>query len=440
MSNYLLIENQGVCPVEGFTILGLSTARGNESKIGQFGSGCKHAVNLLMREGLNPIIYCGTNKLTFSTKVSTMGDKVYNKVFLQVNNAKPQELGFCLEFGELDWNDINMALREFVSNALDQSPEDISMQIVDSPRAKSGTTRIFIPCNETVRQFYINRASRFLYFAGKSNVKIMPKSKPNTPAMIYRKGVFVRHIENEENSLFDYNCGENLKIDEARNLNNWDAQYAAAWMMANSSDMLKHVFKSFMNYTGINKLWEYDFYEYHFTCSEERRNIVKKAWEEVYGNDFIPCLNDIDSQPVQRKGYNTVRVNSNWHVILGKCGIKTSLDYLSKIEMKGGAISDNPALDTTANKVWAWLEKLGLTHNKPMPTVKCFEKTMDCEGLTMGYFDPADQTVYINSQAINSEQTLLEEFSHYITGASDNSRDFQDFAFLVATKACLKMG
>ena len=51
---YLLVQNPGVAPVEGYTLLGVSTTRncGVVGTIGQFGSGAKHAINTLLRAGL----------------------------------------------------------------------------------------------------------------------------------------------------------------------------------------------------------------------------------------------------------------------------------------------------------------------------------------------------------------------------------------------------
>ena len=54
MPAFLKIENIGVCPPEGFTVLGVSLAdtSNHEGVIGQFGSGNKHAVAVLLRNGL----------------------------------------------------------------------------------------------------------------------------------------------------------------------------------------------------------------------------------------------------------------------------------------------------------------------------------------------------------------------------------------------------
>ena len=59
---FLCVQNPGVAPVEGFTLLGVSTSRGETGTIGQFGSGAKHAINTLLRAGLKLTIYCGKTR------------------------------------------------------------------------------------------------------------------------------------------------------------------------------------------------------------------------------------------------------------------------------------------------------------------------------------------------------------------------------------------
>ena len=67
IATYLKIENPGVCPTEGFILLGATSKRlaDNDSPftIGQFGSGNKHAVNVLLRAKLYPIVFCGNHRL-----------------------------------------------------------------------------------------------------------------------------------------------------------------------------------------------------------------------------------------------------------------------------------------------------------------------------------------------------------------------------------------
>jgi hypothetical protein len=91
MATYLKIENPGVCPTEGFILLGATSKRlaDNDSPftIGQFGSGNKHAVNVLLRAKLYPIVFCGNHRLEYGTKPGKMkaleGDAAYNRVVVK---------------------------------------------------------------------------------------------------------------------------------------------------------------------------------------------------------------------------------------------------------------------------------------------------------------------------------------------------------------------
>ena len=98
---------------------------------GQFGSGNKHALNVLLRAKLFPVVFCGNHKLEFTTKPGKMkaleGDTNYNRVVVKHGGTDEtgasvtytEELSQTDEYGILDWNCLGMAFREFVSNAID---------------------------------------------------------------------------------------------------------------------------------------------------------------------------------------------------------------------------------------------------------------------------------------------------------------------------------
>jgi len=117
MPAYLKIENIGVCPPEGFTVLGVSLADTGNHKgvIGQFGSGNKHAVAVLLRNGLSPVVFAGTLKLEFGTKPQTVADGLASKEFARVvvkyggtdqttgaSRSSTEDLGFVLDYGKQD--------------------------------------------------------------------------------------------------------------------------------------------------------------------------------------------------------------------------------------------------------------------------------------------------------------------------------------------------
>lgn len=201
---YLKIENPGICPLEGFTVLGVSTSRySNKSGvIGQFGSGNKHSVSVCLRHSLNPVVFCGSLKLEFFTKPQNINDGLEEREFQRVcvkysgkdpetkkSKTSTEDLGFVLEYGTQDWTDISMALREFVSNAIDRSLREtdsfisVKIEIVseEKVRAKEGFTRVFIPVIPAVQEFYANLGKWFLHFSEPEllDQTILPKKRRN---------------------------------------------------------------------------------------------------------------------------------------------------------------------------------------------------------------------------------------------------------------------
>src|SRR5688572_25261303 len=106
-----------------------------------------------------PIVFAGTLKLEFSTRTQIVSDKHATKEFSRVvvkfggtdpvtgaSRSSSEDLGFVLDYGKQDWNEVALALREFVSNAIDRSIREVGdwsgvkIEIVDESRvrAKSG--------------------------------------------------------------------------------------------------------------------------------------------------------------------------------------------------------------------------------------------------------------------------------------------------------------
>ena len=111
---YLMIKNPGVAPEEGFTVFGVSTSRysGNSQTIGQFGSGSKHAVNLLLRNDINPVIYAANLRMEFFTTPLPVKGKNFSQVNVKYSGTDPvtgknrsasKDLSFTLEHGVFDW-------------------------------------------------------------------------------------------------------------------------------------------------------------------------------------------------------------------------------------------------------------------------------------------------------------------------------------------------
>ncbi len=483
MTAYLKIENPGAVPADAFTVLGVSMADQNKNPgvIGQFGSGSKHSIALLLRNELAPIVFAGTLKLEFSTRPQVVSDaqatKRFERVVVKYGGTDPvtgssrsstEDLGFVLDFGRLDWDDVAMALREFVSNAIDRSIREkgdwsgVSVEVVSESqvRAKAGFTRVFVPLTPEVLDFYNKLGRWFLHFSEPESLgkNILPKANRNLgdrkAAVIYRRGVRGREFESSDTeSLFDYNLPD-LSIDESRKASDWDVKHHAGKALANAdSKTLAILFDRLLNSDRL--AWEFGFDVYSLQPSYGDGSEViarrQKAWQEAFdliaGEESVLSGKGTANQ-LERKGYKPVVAPENLISAAGMYGVRTSSSVLSNDELSGREINDaTPDAQAAVDYVWSRIEEIGLSNGKEKPVVRSFHSILDAGTMLNGYY--RDEVVYIHRDLGNAGSVVggndalsdrllkvaLEEVAHYATnGATDNSRDFQDYVLEVAVK------
>lgn len=440
----LMIQNKGVAPTEAYTLLGYSTARdsGVDGTIGQFGTGAKHGICVLLRAGIDVRVYCGTDRLIFGTREDNVNGKPVTRVTVTVNKRKPKDLDWILDFGAIDWTEVRMALREFVSNAIDQSllhDENLVIKFTDKVQARDGYTRVFVEDAEQVRDFYNNLSQHFLHFEGKESQRIIEKDAPG-PCRIYREGVFIRQIDGKP-ALCDYNFGKHdINIDECRNMSDYAARSAIAqlYSKATREDYVR-LFTSILNGEETLESNLDSFYLTYRKPTEDQRIAIKTAWEQVSGG-AVPCSSSTLAlgQFAQKKGFCVKEVHSDtWVKALDHFGILPVNKVLDGSEVNGNEVTPPTfeAIDAV-NKVWEWLEAVKMTNGQAKPPVKGFDSIMSGGEEMLGYVLPGDKTVYLRNDLGGQMllQAALEEVVHSVTGATDGSRDLQDFAFRMITR------
>jgi hypothetical protein len=351
-----------------------------------------------------------------------------------------------------------MALREFVTNAIDRTIrqtgdflpalKDGSLSITtiedNKLRACDGFTQVYIEVNESVMRYYGELPRRFLHFSDRpEQVKqaLLPKAQRNLngsrTAMIYREGVFVREIEEcKDPSLYDYNfrAGQ-LRIDESRNSTEYEVKAAAARVMRSAEVAeLVPMFQSLLN---LEATYEANL-DPHYICpswtepSETEKKNWQSAWQSVAGEAVLCGASSTIAEFVEKKGRTAKCIMSAGIVeAAGRFGIPTSTSVRSATELTGREkLPPTSSAIQAVDKVWGWLEGLKLTNGKLKPPVGCFRDVMDAGSRTLGFCDETgvyiadDQASGINQMVL---KTALEEVVHWITGATDCSRDFQDF-------------
>lgn len=204
--NYLKISNKGILDVEALTLLGASSKRGDNTKIGQYGSGNKYSLAYLLRNNYEVTIMAGTFQIFLTTKRKKFRDKEFDIILVD-----GRETSITTEFGK-DWN-LGQAIRELYCNAIDEGEH--TMEFVKEITPESEKTSFYIKSREEITSYVSNFDD---YFAENKKVlfecsygKILEKTGKGLN--LYRKGV--RCMETDKTSTYDYDLSEVL-IDENR--------------------------------------------------------------------------------------------------------------------------------------------------------------------------------------------------------------------------------
>ena len=201
--------------------------------------------------------------------------------------------------------------------------------------------------------------------------------------------------------------------------------------------------------------WEFGFDVYALQPSYGEGSEViarrQKAWQEAFdliaGEESVLSGKGTANQ-LERKGYKPVVAPENLISAAGMYGVRTSSSVLSADELWGREITEaTPDAQAAVDYVWSQIDEIGLTNGKEKPVVRSFHSILDAGTMLNGYY--RDEVVYIHRDLGNagsvaggpdalSDRLLkvaLEEVAHYATnGATDNSRDFQDYVLEVAVK------
>ena len=167
----------------------------------------------------------------------------------------------------------------------------------------------------------------------------------------------------------------------------------------------------------------------------------------VAGDDAV-LTGEASVDQLGRKGYKPIKAPENLVRACRAIRRQTPGRVLGG-RIVGPGISDaSPDAQAAVDLVWEWLEEVGLTNGKEKPPVKCFTSILDGGTMLNRYY--RDGIVYINRDIAGAgylaagEEALpdrlvhvaLEEVAHFVTnGATDHSRDFQNFLLDLAVKS-----
>lgn len=203
---YIRIKNKGCINPKALHLVGASTKRNDDSKIGQFGSGNKFAMAYLLRNDYQLLVTSGNDYIEISTQKETFRDQEFDIIYVD-----GEKTSITTEMGK-DWM-FWQAIREIYCNALDEG--GCTMDFVQEVVPNETETHFYIENKKDVTPFIQNFDN---YFATNKKVlfeceygRILEKS--GDTANVFRKGI--RCLNTNKSSVYDYDF-KNVEIDENR--------------------------------------------------------------------------------------------------------------------------------------------------------------------------------------------------------------------------------
>jgi len=419
---YLKIQSNGEIEQEAFTLIGASSKRNDNTKIGYFGSGLKYSIASLIRNEIHFKIFKGANEIIFDKVEKNFRNETYYAI-----SVNGQETSLTTTMGGKDWDLPFAPIREIYSNAIDED-EDAILEKTNSIFGEDGKTTFFIYFNENVRHFHENFN---LYFCNKNKnvlhtnqyATAYPQTQEND-LRLFRKGILCLHDEKVK-ALYSYNSNH-FDINESRVLsNNYGAliQISAFWKKCQNIELIQSMVKSLVG--GNAGYYEHNL---HFGTYLEDFSV---EWKELF--------NDLKCVPAEMVMF----CNDNdlkGRLVLPLKLLKPLFEQFPDLDILGLSknskgvnfvIEKNPS-QILLDKVIDAISKLNETryvhrlNNINIEYVKFNEKDV---------FGLADENkIYLSTKLDTFSvdeiaKVIIEENEHNITGLNDETRGFQNHLF-----------
>jgi hypothetical protein len=194
MKKYICFQNAGEIEVACFQLLGASTKRNDDTKIGFFGSGLKYAIAFLVRNGIEFHCYTGTRRIDISSQLTTIRDAQFQQIVIDgVPTSITTDWGINWSYWQI--------FRELTSNALDEGGR---VFYHSNPEPMAGMTSIYVNA-EPFTEYLDNMSEYIRPELTPEGTQILLKPRASS-LLVFKKGVRVVPEKSpvDRQSIFDY--------------------------------------------------------------------------------------------------------------------------------------------------------------------------------------------------------------------------------------------
>jgi len=408
---FIRIKNAGIIEPQALHLLGASTKRNDNTKIGQFGSGNKYAIAYLLRNGYSLNVFAGKQEVSIETKPEKFRDQEFNLVY--INGEKTS---ITTEMGK-DWQ-FWQAIREIYCNAIDEG--GCTMDFVQEFSPVENETHFYIDTKKDVLEFVSNFDN---YFATNKKVifecefgRILEKS--GTSANIYRKGI--RCHNTKKTSMYDYDFSE-MEIDENRLVRYYWQIEEKIWkllFMCDNEEVIMNVLHNSSNHEFIEaNIGDISSINSN-NISDVFKNCIKKS--RLCPHGYAGMLNPDEQQNhiiVPTKIFASVRGYIGDENVGDKFKVSRNGVFYRETEM-------NPLQRATLDKVLYFFKEVNFEVNYDICAAIFEDKSV------LGFADLQSDKIVISDICFEKGanelvNTIIEEYIHLKYKAMDETRAFQ---------------
>lgn len=420
MKEYLEIKSLGAIDIQAFTLIGASTKRNDETKIGLYGSGNKYSIATLLNQNIDFKVFSGEDEIKFTTRNQPFRDQDFNVIL--VNG---QETSLTTTMGGADWANVFAPIREIYSNALDED-SDSTLSRVSDCIPERGYTKFLIELTEDVKHFYKNL---HLYFCNHSPKVLFSNEHgsiySNTDegnVRVFRKGI-LSHLNTKEKALLHYNF-EDLDINESRVVKYvWqiDDRVATLWKSCTNVELISTLL---LRLNGGNSG-----YLEHKAEWDNYKSFSKEWGEACKDKKFAPVefLEMFDAQELENayklpmKLLKELKASFEGINVLGLSVGKNRGDY---VIVKPSQILIDKVIDAVSK-----LNKTRYTHRLQDPKINYVKFSSDT---VMGLAENNEIFLSVKLDVSSVDEIakiIIEENEHNLSGFGDKTRNFQNHLF-----------
>lgn len=483
MTKYIRFSNEANdVPRIRLEKMGISSKRGDENTVGQFGSGAKLAPVAAVRKGWEWICLGtdvrGNYKLEYVSKEVDGYDIVYYRYTdnIGTDNEIVTDIpsSFSLDAGVLSWDTNFQIYREAFANAFDAFTEfdaEYTIDVVDEVVFRPGYFEVYLTASDELLDIYNNQDVYFKHDAiadyvvpessyGARGAKLyknyyMPTENDSHEEIIFDKepklygkaGIWVGDIMHEF-SLFSYEYNDFTLNEERRLSQPYQVDSLITACLKNLDDMsiISEIIKIDSMDIDTISVKEFDMPSYLFNGIDSS-NAWGDTFKSMYGDKCVPLCQ-----------------SSSTGLFSSEIIIKLNMRNYTYKEITNEVVYDlitgsHPMIDQTVSAVLGVDADFDIVDNLPNSLQSVFDKSLkivdayenipsnldikvfDNRGYQeklMGIYIPpkigADNErillslLTLEAGIESTVTTLIHEIDHLVTGYSDSDREFRDVA------------